>query len=223
MLGRILLGDEEEQSTSYTDASRQPSLLDRARTAAGLQPTRREEAIETLCPSLTFRQRVYGFGICFGIGCLISLASMTHFHMLLAGKPAPFAVTYTIGNIVELSARARKHNLAPLPFRGHHSRRGVCALAGSTMFLVGPKWQLKRMTSPTRWLCALVYVGAMAATLVSALLLPGLTHWPSNVIAIIVVACIVVQFLAMFWYALSYIPYGRRMFRACCVSAIEGA
>ena len=92
----------------------------------------------------------------------------------------------------------------------------------STAFLMGPRTQLKRMTSPTRFGAAIVYVGAMIATLFSALMLPSLTHWPTNVVALIVVACIVVQFLAMFWYALSYIPYGRRACRACCTSMLAG-
>ena len=83
---------DEEASTRYADTSTQPSLLDRARTAAGLQPTRREEVVDAVCPSLTLTQRVYGFGICFGVGCLISLGSMMFFHQLLAGRPAPFAV-----------------------------------------------------------------------------------------------------------------------------------
>ena len=81
-----------------------------------------------------------------------------------------------------------------------------------TGFIVGPRRQLKYMTSPTRWGAALVFVLAMAATLVSALVVKE---------AILVLACIVVQFLAMFWYALSYIPYGRRMFKACCASAMS--
>ena len=196
MLGRLLNpGDEESGSTAYEDTSVRPSLLDRARAAAGLQPTRREEVADALCPHLSFTHRVWGFGICFGAGFIISMGSMLFFHELLMGKPAPFAINYTIGNLLELS---------------------------STAFLVGPATQLKRMTSPTRWSVALVYIGAMAATLFSALVLPGLTHWSDSAIALIVVTCIVVQFLAMFWYALSYIPYGRRMFRACCASALTG-
>ena len=35
----------------------------------------------------------------------------------------------------------------------------------STAFLMGPRTQLKRMTSPTRFGAAIVYVGAMIATL----------------------------------------------------------
>lgn len=78
------------------------------------------------------------------------------------------------------------------------------------------------MTSPTRWGAALVYVCAMASTLICALILPRVTHLPMGFLSIVIIVCLVIQFLAMFWYALSYIPYGRRMFKACCVSALEG-
>ena len=190
---RGLLGeDEREDDPSYVAAG--SSLYDRARSAVGLQPTRTEVAIDNLCPSMSFRHRCYGFGICFFLGCLLSFGSIIFFRQLLAGHPAPFAVNYTAGNLIALS---------------------------STMFLVGPKTQLKRMSSPTRWGAALVYVCAMAATLVCALVLPSITKLPENVLAVLIIVCIVVQFFAMFWYALSYIPYGRRMFRACCVSVME--
>lgn len=189
-----LIGEDEEAGSSYTDTSNQPSILQRARTAAGLEPTRREEMADACCPQLTFTQRLYGFGICFGVGCLISLGSMAFFHQLLAGKPAPFAVNYTLGNSLEL---------------------------GSTMFLMGPARQLKRMTSPTRLGAATLYVGAMVATLFSALVMPGLTHWSAGTCAVVTLVCIIVQFFAMFWYALSYIPYGRRACRACCTSLLS--
>ena len=190
---RGLLGNEErEEEPAYVAAG--PSLFDRARSAVGLQPTRTELAIDSMCPSMTFRQRCYGFGICFVIGCLLSFGSLIFFRQLLAGHPTPFAVNYTLGNVIALS---------------------------STMFLVGPKTQLKRMSSTTRWGAALVYLCAMAATLICALMLPAITNLPQNLIAALVIVCLVVQFLAMFWYALSYIPYGRRMFKACCASVLE--
>ena len=153
-----LLSDNDEGSSSYHDQSSQPSFLDRARTAAGLQPTRREEMIDSYCPQLTWKQRVYGFFICFGVGCLISLGSVMFFNELLAGHPAKFAISDTLGNILEL---------------------------GSTLFLMGFARQLKRMSHPTRWATALVFVLAMVATLFSALFLQKLTKWPQSVVAIV--------------------------------------
>ena len=190
-----LLSDSDDNgASSYTDTSTQPSLLDRARTAAGLQPTRREEIIDNYCLQLTWKQRLYGFFICFGIGFLVSLGSFMFWTDLLAGRPTKFAINFTIGNAIEVL---------------------------STGFLMGFARQLKRMSHPTRWGTALIFVLAMAATLFSAIFLERLTKWPTSMVAMIIVICIVVQTLAMFWYALSYIPYGRRMFKACCVSVMS--
>jgi len=181
--------DDEESTTRYEHSSDAPSLLDRARTGLGMQPTRREEAVDAMCPSLTFKQRLWGFGICFGIGCIISLGSMLFFKRLLHGEPAPFAINYTLGNIISI---------------------------GSTGFLVGPKRQLKRMSHPTRAATACIFVSSAIATLVCALVLPSATDLPSNLLGMIILVCIIVQFCAFFWYCLSYIPYGRSMCKACC-------
>ena len=78
-------------------------------------------------------------------------------------------------------------------------------------FIVGPARQLKGMTAPTRWLAALVYLGAIAGTLVSALVLDS---------GILVIVFIIVQFCAEVWYVLSYIPYGRRLCTTCLQSAV---
>ncbi|EOD12878.1 hypothetical protein EMIHUDRAFT_213104 [Emiliania huxleyi CCMP1516] len=59
--------------------------------------------------------------------------------------------------------------------------------------------QIKSMLEPQRFYATTVYLGAIVATLVSALV-------PS-----LVVCCICVQFLAMLWYGLSFIPYGRKI------------
>ena len=171
------------------------SLMDRARGAMGLQPTRRDEMVDSMCPQWTAKQRLYGFGICFGIGCLISLGSMFFFRKLLAGHPTGFAVNYTVGNIVSLA---------------------------STGFLIGPARQLKRAMSPTRIGAFITYVSAIVATIFCSLVLPHIApHMSVASIAGLVIVCIIIQFVAMFWYCLSYIPFGRRMCKACCVSAMS--
>lgn len=183
--------EDERQASIYTAEPdrEQPALLERVRGAVGLTP--QEQSFRTVvadgvCPSLTFQQRLYGFAICFVLGCVVSLSSMMSYHQLLHGNPTPFAIKYSVGNALAL---------------------------GSSAFLVGPKRQLRNMSHPTRWVCALVYVGAIVGTVVFALVPPHSLP--------IVTACIVVQFLAMFWYCLSYIPYGRRMLMACCRSMAD--
>ena len=77
---------------------------------------------------------------------------------------------------------------------------------------MGPRRQIKNMTHPTRWGAALVYLAAMAGTLVTALLLKK---------AVFVLPCIAVQAVALFWYMLSYIPFGRKMVTTCCKNALN--
>lgn len=70
----------------------------------------------------------------------------------------------------------------------------------STCFLMGPWKQLKKMFNPTRVWATLVALTFLVLTLVSALVIKktGLTF-----------VCCLIQFLAMTWYSLSYIPYAR--------------
>ena len=148
-----------------------------------------------MCPRLTAQQRLYGFGICFGIGCLVSLGSMVFFKRLLAGHPAGFAVNYTVGNLVSMA---------------------------STGFLIGPARQMKNALKPTRIAAFITYVSAMVGTLFCALFLPSLApHMSQGLLAGLVVICIIIQFCAMFWYRLSYIPFARRTCKACCISAMS--
>ena len=140
--------DEDEESSTRYQTQEAPSLLDRARTAVGMQQTRREELVDSVCPSLTYKQCIYGFAICFGIGVLLSLGSMARFSQLMNGNPTPFALIYTAGNLFSIS---------------------------STAFLIGPARQLKRMTHPTRIGVFIVFFTAAAATLICALVLPNTT------------------------------------------------
>ena len=87
-------------------------LLERAQNAAqsaipGMRPkTAREQLIDDVCPSLTFQQRLVGFGIFFTIGAVVTLTSMFSFSQLLTGNPVPFALKYSIGNVISLFSTA---------------------------------------------------------------------------------------------------------------------
>ena len=149
--------DDEDESSAHL--AEQPSLIDRAAVAVGLQPepSVREAAISGMCPDMTFKQRLYGFATCWVIGVVICVSSMMSFSKLVSGNPVPFAVKYSVGNII-----------------------AIC----STAFLVSPKRQLRKMSHPTRWGASVVYVLAIAATLVSAFAAHS---------AILVIICIIVQ------------------------------
>ena len=80
----------------------------------------------------------------------------------------------------------------------------------ATFFLCGPKKQWKNMMKPYRAVVSLVFLGTIVATVVFGFILSDSTL----VVAILAAA----QFCAMVWYALSYIPYGRKFCGTCLKS-----
>ncbi|RNF12224.1 uncharacterized protein Tco025E_06493 [Trypanosoma conorhini] len=129
-----------------------------------------EEENENLCPSLSFEQRLIGFGVCLGLGFLFSIFAWISIFSLDFNT---FAVINTVANLTSI---------------------------GSTLFLCGPLTQLKRMFDPTRLLATVVYLSSMVLTFIVALVLriPWLT-----------IITVLVQYVAMLWYCLSYIPFAR--------------
>eukprot|EP00301_Raphidiophrys_heterophryoidea_P024746 c8130_g1_i2.p1 GENE.c8130_g1_i2~~c8130_g1_i2.p1 ORF type:complete len:185 (+),score=28.88 c8130_g1_i2:42-557(+) len=81
----------------------------------------------------------------------------------------------------------------------------------SSAFIVGPLRQVKTMFHPTRRIATCVYFIAMALTLVVAF---------TSGRPVLCILMIVVQWCALVWYILSYIPYGRKMVTSCCKTAI---
>jgi hypothetical protein len=77
------------------------------------------------CPSLSYKTRLYGFGILLALAWLCGILSGV---VLFLGQTVVFAVLYTISNIFGL---------------------------GSTFFLVGPKAQLKKMFKVSPHTCVL--------------------------------------------------------------------
>merc|ERR1712002_897943 len=71
---------------------------------------------------------------------------------------------------------------------------------GSTLFLMGPMKQLSNMFAKTRVIATVVMLSALILTLCSAF------WWKKNVLALMFV---IIQFCAMTWYSISYIPYAR--------------
>jgi hypothetical protein len=85
---------------------------------------------------------------------------------------------------------------------------------GSTGFLTGFWNQLKNMFKGTRFVATLVYLGAMVMTLVSA------CYFQSFGMTLVFLG---VQWCALVWYCLSYIPYGRQMVGGCLKSCFGGS
>ncbi|KAI7821755.1 vesicle transport protein SFT2A [Gamsiella multidivaricata] len=134
------------------------------------------------CFQLDRTQRLYGFGICFIVGFLISILSTL---ALGTGQLALFAVFFTLGNIISLL---------------------------STTFLIGPGKQLRTMFAPVRMVASIVFLSLIVITLIVAFTLK------SGLLCLIL--C-VIQFLALFWYSASYIPYGRTAIRKVVGSCID--
>mmetsp|Transcript_19132 Transcript_19132/g.45618 ORF Transcript_19132/g.45618 Transcript_19132/m.45618 type:complete len:173 (+) Transcript_19132:313-831(+) len=125
--------------------------------------------------TLSRMQRLYGFGICFGIGLFFSLLSQ-----LFILSPRRFGVCYTFGNILCL---------------------------GSMMFLMGPWNQVKNMFNKGRWIATLLYLGALVGTLYAAI---GLRS------TLLTMLFTILQFCALIWYSLSYIPFGQQLLSRLC-------
>ncbi|XP_071530229.1 vesicle transport protein SFT2A isoform X2 [Panulirus ornatus] len=82
----------------------------------------------------------------------------------------------------------------------------------STCFLMGPVNQCKKMFAKTRIIATIVMFVALIMTLVAAFALK------KRALAMLMV---VIQFLAMTWYSLSYIPYARDAAKKCFASCID--
>lgn len=128
--------------------------------------------------SLSWSTRIKGFAACFVAGIVCSLLGT-----LLLWVPRKglylFAVFYTFGNIASI---------------------------GSTIFLMGPMKQLKRMFEPTRLIATVLVLLCFALTLCSAF------WWHNKGLALIF--CIL-QSLALTWYSLSFIPFARDAVKKC--------
>lgn len=89
---------------------------------------------------------------------------------------------------------------------------GNVAALSSTCFLMGPLKQLKRMFEPTRLIATIVMLLCLVLTLCSVF------WWGKKGLAIIF--CIL-QFLAMTWYSISYIPFARDAVIKCFTTCLS--
>ncbi len=142
-----------------------------------------EEQICSFCPACDYQTRIGGCLFMLTLGFFISLGSTFRLFQLIQGNPTPFAIMYTVGNFVSLSA---------------------------TCFMYGPWTQAKKMFAPTRFLATAVYFGFMFSTLF-------LAYYPYYVPlrGMLIVISVVLQFVALFWYTISFIPYAREVVLGC--------
>ncbi len=135
-----------------------------------------------LCPTLTYTQRMYGFGGCLALGFLLGILSWIS---VLSSNWVLFGLLMTASNL--------------------------CAIGGS-FFLAGPVKQIKRMFEETRLIATIVYGVSMILTILAAVVVES---------GGLVIFCCIVQYGAMVWYGLSYIPYARSLVKNCFKSAVQ--
>merc|ERR1719506_2490976 len=99
----------------------------------------------SIFPQLSWHQRLFGFGTCWFLGCVLNLCSFGSMFQLLTGRPVKFAITYTVGNLLTLF---------------------------STFFVVQPRKQLQRMGQEHRQTASIAYIASMILTLLFCCLQP---------------------------------------------------
>jgi hypothetical protein len=82
----------------------------------------------------------------------------------------------------------------------------------STLVLMGPRAQLKNMFDEKRKIATIVYLSTMVLTACVAILTRSI---------VLCALCGIVQYAALAWYSLSYIPYGREMVTACLLRCLK--
>ncbi|EPZ35063.1 Vesicle transport protein, Got1/SFT2-like domain-containing protein [Rozella allomycis CSF55] len=76
----------------------------------------------------------------------------------------------------------------------------------STSFLFGPLNQLKKMFDKDRIVATLLYLGALVLTIILVVVKASV---------VLILLCVIFQSGALFWYSLSYIPFGRAAVLNC--------
>ena len=99
---------------------------------------------DSIFPSLSLKERLIGFGVCFGLGTLFQFMSFGSMVGVLLGRPNKFAFLYTCGNLISIFG---------------------------TFFLVGPYRQFKNMTHPYRRKAASIFLSAIILTMISLYML----------------------------------------------------
>ena len=105
---------------------------------------RNDEENDSIFPSLSLKERLIGFGICFGLGLLFQFMSMGSILGVLLGRPNKFAFLYTCGNLISIFG---------------------------TFFLVGPKRQFKNMSNPYRRKATCIFLSSIVLTFISLYIL----------------------------------------------------
>ena len=90
---------------------------------------------------------------------------------------------------------------------------GIILSLLSSFFLWGPMRQLKSMFKKTRIIATIMLLVILIFTLVFALALYDKEKGGHK---LIILLCVILEYCALFWYTLSYIPCARTLFKKIC-------
>uniref|UniRef100_A0A7S2XZK4 Vesicle transport protein n=1 Tax=Fibrocapsa japonica TaxID=94617 RepID=A0A7S2XZK4_9STRA len=128
-----------------------------------------------------------GCAVTLGFGLLLSMGSVFRIMQLIRGRPIPFVVFYSLGNVV--------------------------SLCGS-MFLSGPWNQIKRMFAPTRAFATIVYLSTLVTTLTLAFT-PGVP-FKGGILLILFIVQLLALFWYMLSYIPGARNYATKCLKASC-------
>ncbi|XP_078434396.1 got1/Sft2-like vescicle transport protein family [Wolffia australiana] len=120
-----------------------------------------------------------------------------------------FAVCLCVGLACTLLSMLVFFN--PVKFGITFTFGNLCAL-GSTAFLIGPKRQVVMMLDPVRIYASAIYL----ASLIIALFCAFYVHNKA-----LTLLAVILEFAALVWYSLSYIPFARSMVSKAFVACFD--
>lgn len=80
--------------------------------------------------------------------------------------------------------------------------------------MAGPVQQAKDMTKKSRIIFSVLYVGSTITTVVLAFTLPERLSW-------LVIISFIVSVISYFFYTLSFIPFGQKIFKKLCLFLVD--
>ena len=135
-------------------------------------------------PNFTLRERIIGCITCMIGGYILSLGSILRIFDLLF------------------------HN-NPYPMVVNTTVGNIITLLGACFFS-GPKQQMKKMFYKKRKTATIMYLSSLCGT-IFILILPGKEGFLKGMILLL---CLLFQYISVTWYCLSYIPYAHETIRA---------
>lgn len=170
-----------------------------------------DKACEAMCPKMTMKQRLIGYGACFGLGSLLNIFSWGSLRKMFDDPPdpVPFVMLFIFGNIIQLAAG---------------------------MFFSGPVAYGKKLLSPEMRCAAFFYFTAMICLCVVAFqpTITGTTDdgknecsegddctlEPEGVVGLVCMM-VVVTYICMVWFVICSVPFGKRIACACMEKTCE--